>query len=71
MDLIKCTNTQCKWLYARKINGFTDYMCTWRRFNAPAKNKYGEEKILTSGRIIRIEKLKTCPMNKTSTEKTK
>lgn len=63
MDFIKCYNKNYKWLYARKICGFTDYMYTWRRFNALAVNRYGEEKILTPGRLIRIEK-KECPLEK-------
>lgn len=59
MNLFDCIN--CKWCYARHIGKFTDYMCTWRRFNALAKNKYGEELLLTPGRTIRIERLKVCP----------
>lgn len=68
MDFIKCYNKKCKWLYARKIGGFTDYMCTWRRFNALAVNRYGEQKILTPGRLIRIEKMKACPLDNNTTK---
>lgn len=60
MSPINCSD--CKWFYARTIGGFTDYMCTWRRFNTKAKNRYGEELLLTPGRIIRIDKIKVCPL---------
>lgn len=51
---------RCRWFYARRINGFADYMCTWRKYNANAVNKYGEIKPLTPGRLVNIAKIKSC-----------
>lgn len=56
MNITDCINR--KWFNERRINGFTDNMCTWRRFNATAKGK-----ILTPGRLVRIDKIKKCPKN--------
>ena len=60
MNLLQCID--CKWCYRRIIGKSEDYLCTWRRFNALARNRYGEEKILTPGRLIRIDKIKVCPL---------
>ena len=56
MDFIHCFNKNCPHFYMREINGFTDYMCTARR------GRKVRETDLGSGRLIRVEKLKECPM---------
>lgn len=56
MDFIHCINKNCPHFYRRELHGFTDYMCSARR------GRKVRETDLGSGRLIRVEKLKECPM---------
>lgn len=53
-----CVNKHCPHYYVRKIHGFTDYMCSARRGIKIRPYDLG------SGRLIKLEKLKECPLEK-------
>lgn len=56
MDFIRCLNKNCPHLYKREMHGFSDYMCCAR------KGRKVRETDLGSGRLIRVERLKECPL---------
>lgn len=57
MDIILCINKNCSHLYRRELHGFSEYMCTAR------KGRKVRETDLGSGRLIRVDRLKECPLD--------
>lgn len=56
MNPCHCVNKNCIHFYARTIHGHTDFMCDAR------KGHKIREYDLGSGRLIKIERLKNCPI---------
>lgn len=56
MNCFDCMNKNCPHLCRRELHGFTDYMCTARKGRKVRKYDLG------SGRLIKIDRLRECPL---------
>ena len=54
MRTIECLG--CDYLYIRELRDLVEFMCCWYKFNKGTKGREG------TGKLIKISRLKKCPI---------